>query len=59
MATEAQSKASTKYNKSRDNIMVRPTKEEGQRIREAAAAAGISVQQFILDAVRMKMGTTE
>ena len=33
-----------------------PTKEEGQRIREHAAAAGDSVQGYILDAVRERMG---
>lgn len=55
MGSEAQSRASTKYNKSRDNIMIRPTKEEGTRIRQAAAAAGKSVQAFILDILRAAM----
>lgn len=36
MGSDAQSRASTKYNKSRDNIMIRPTKEEGEKIRKAA-----------------------
>ena len=36
-------------------IMIRPEKEEGQKIRDAAAKAGQSVQAFILDAVRMRM----
>lgn len=53
--SNAQSRASTKYNKSRDNIMIRPTKEEGERIRSAAAAAGKSVQAFILDVLRRSM----
>ena len=35
--------------------MIRPEKEEGQKIRDAAAKAGQSVQAFILDAVRMRM----
>lgn len=38
-----------------DNIMVRPPKEEGQQIRAAAAAAGKSLQGYILEAVREKM----
>ena len=49
--SDAHKKASYKYNNSRDNIMIRPDKETGQRIREAAAAAGLSVQRYILDAV--------
>lgn len=55
MGSQAQSRASTKYNKSRDNIMIRPEKEEGQAIRAAAALAGKSVQAFILEAVRQAM----
>ena len=38
-----------------DQIMVRPYKEEGQLIREFAAAAGQSVQRYILEAVRERM----
>ena len=41
--------ANIKYNRSRDNIMLRPTKGEGAEIRQAAAAAGKSVQAYILD----------
>ena len=48
MGSEAQSRASTKWNKSRDAITIRPTKEEGARIRKAAADAGVTVQVFIL-----------
>ena len=55
MSTEAQKKASTEYNKRRDNIMVRPTKEDGVKIRTAAAAAGQSVQAYILQAVAERM----
>lgn len=40
------------YIRSRDNIMIRPTKPEGARIRAAAAAAGLSVQRYILDTLR-------
>ena len=38
--------------KSRDNIMIRPTLEEGAKIRQAAKDAGKSVQAFILDVLR-------
>ena len=54
-STDAQKKASTEYNRRRDNIMIRPTKEEGSRIREHAANAEQSVQQYVLDAVRSRM----
>lgn len=53
--SEAHKRASKKWNESRDNIMVRPVKEEGQQIRKAAADAGQSVQAYILDAVRERM----
>lgn len=55
MATEAQIKANVKYNRSKDNIMIRPDKDEGKKIRQAAAAAGKSVQAYILQAVREYM----
>lgn len=44
------------YIREHDNIMIRPTKEEGARIRAAAAAAGLSVQRYILDVLREKIG---
>ena len=44
-----------KYQQARDAFKLRPTKEEGAEIREAAAAAGMSVQAFILQAVREKI----
>ena len=53
--SEAHSRASVKYNKARDNIMIRPTKEDGAEIRQAAAAAGQSVQGYILEACAEKM----
>lgn len=51
-AANAHSAANIRYNRSRDNIMIRPTKEEGAEIRQAAAAAGKSVQAYILDVLR-------
>lgn len=35
--------------------MIRPTKEVGASIRDAAAASGVSVQIYILQAVQEKM----
>lgn len=35
--------------------MIRPTKEEGQKIRTAAAEAGVSVQMFILQTIRKEI----
>ena len=44
-----------KYQANRDAIMLRPSKEDGKEIREAAARAGQSVQAYILQAVRDRM----
>lgn len=55
MSTDAQKRASTNYNRRQDNIMIRPNKEEGAAIRTAAAAAGMSVQAYVLRAVRVWM----
>lgn len=55
MATEAQRRASINYNKRQDNIMIRPSKEEGAKIRQAAADAGQSVQAYILQAIKERM----
>ncbi len=50
--SEAKKKANAKWNASRDNIMIRPDKETGAAIRAAAAAAGQSNQQYILQATQ-------
>ena len=55
MSTEAQKRASTNYNRKQDNIMIRPTKEEGAAIRAAAAKARQSVQAYVLQAVNERM----
>lgn len=55
MATESQRRASINYNKRQDNIMIRPCKEEGAEIRQAAANAGQSVQGYILQAIKERM----
>lgn len=56
MASEAKRKANIAYNKRQDNIMIRPSKDEGARIRQAAAGAGMSVQAYILDTLRARIG---
>lgn len=57
MATKAQIKANIAYNRRQDSITIRPKKDEGARIRQAAADAGMSVQAFILDTLRARIGT--
>lgn len=57
MSTAAEKAAVKKYQQSRDNIMIRPDKETGAQIRQAAANAGQSVQQYILQAVNDRMNT--
>ena len=53
--TEAQKGAVKRYQAGRDAIMLRPSKDEGREIRQAAADAGESLQEFILGAVRTRM----
>lgn len=55
--SESQIRARVNYNRRQDNIMIRPSKDEGARIRQAAADAGMSVQAFILDTLRARIGT--
>ena len=43
------------YQKGRDAIMLRPSGEEGQTIRDAAKSAGQSVQAYVLQAIRERM----
>ena len=54
--SEAKKKANQKWNNSRDNIMLRLNKETGAAIRAAAAAAGLSVTQYILKCVAIAEG---
>lgn len=53
--TEAKKRNNAKYNAKCDVINVRPLKPEGAAIRAAAAAAGQSLQGYILQAVRARM----
>ena len=50
--SEAQKRASKKWDASRDIITIKLEKETGTAIRAAAAAAGLSVTQYILDAIQ-------
>lgn len=50
MVSEAKKRANTAYNRRQDNIMIRPTKEKGQEIRQAAKQAGQSVQAYLIQA---------
>ena len=49
--SEAQKRASSKWNKDHSSITIWVSKETGAKIRAAAAAAGQSVTQFILSAL--------
>lgn len=40
-----------KYQATRDAIMLRPSKEDGQIVRSAAKEHGMSVQAFVMKAV--------
>ena len=55
--SEAKKKANARWNASKDNIMIRPDKQDGAAIRAAAAAAGQSLQQYILQAVHERMAS--
>lgn len=55
MATQAQIQANVRYNRSRDSITIRPSKEDGAAVRQAAAAAGQSVQGYIMQACSERM----
>lgn len=57
MATkEAHSRANIEYNKRQDNIMIRPPKEMGAKIREAAKENRMSVQAFVLQTLYARIG---
>lgn len=55
MASKAQIAANIKYNRSMDSITIRPDKETGQSIRDAASEAGLPLQRYIIQAVRERM----
>ena len=52
---EYKSKANDKYNAKCDFIAIKPMKEKGAEIREAAKRSGMSLQGYILQAIAEKM----
>lgn len=53
--SEKKRKSLDAYNATCDYISIRPKKEIGEKIREAAKAANQSLQGYILQAVRERM----
>ena len=53
--SDAQKKAVKKYLGSLDEIKIRAPKGSKDNIRKYAEAAGVSVNQYILDAIQMRM----
>ena len=53
--SEAQKKASIKYLEKQDEIRIRMPKGEKNNIKEAASAAGESMNQYIINAVDQRM----
>lgn len=53
--SENKRKSLDRYNATCDYISIRPKREKGQEIRDAAAAAGQSLQGYILQAVAERM----
>lgn len=54
-STDAQKRAVKKYQDKRDSITIRPTFEDGKKIRNAAEKSGKSMQAFILSCVLEKI----
>ena len=55
MSTGAQRAAVLRHQAKLDRIVIQPSKEEGMKIRQAAANAGQSVQGYILQAIKERM----
>ena len=55
MSTDAQRAAVLRHQAKLDRIVIQPSKEEGMKIRQAAAYAGQSVQGYILQAIKERM----
>lgn len=53
--SETKRRNNDSYNAKCDRIVIQPRKERGTEIRAAAAAAGQSLQGYILQAVRERM----
>ena len=55
MSTDAQRAAVLRHQAKLDRIVIQPSKEEGAKIRQAAADEGQSVQGYILQAIKERM----
>ena len=55
MASEAQSRASAKYNSKLDSITIRVDRETGTKIRAAAESRGMNLKEFLLMAAKPYM----
>ena len=55
MSTDAQRAAVLRHQAKLDRIVIQPSKEEGMKIRQAAANAGQSVQGYILHAIKERL----
>ena len=53
--TDARRRANDKYQGKLDSFAIRTTKEHGRIIRDAAKEAGVSLNQFVLDAINTKL----
>lgn len=55
MSTEAKKAGNKRHQLKLDRIVIQPQKEEGERIRAAAAKSGESLQGYILRSIRDRM----
>lgn len=47
--SQAKIDANVRYNRKQDAIMIRPPRDVGQMIRDAASDAGVPLQRWIID----------
>lgn len=57
--TESQKKATEKYLKTQYQMAIRIKYEDAERYKEAAAAAGMSLREFVLSAIEEKIKKDE
>ena len=55
MSTDAKRAGNARHQAKLDRIVIQPEKKEGEKIRQAAANAGQSVQGYILQAIKERM----
>lgn len=53
--TDARRRANDRYAEKLDSFSIRTSKEHGQEIRSAAARAGVSLNQYVLDAINARL----